>query len=78
MSADGPVERGGCRLEVCEQGYGAFELGQFAGCDGRETRVVEGAVGWWLACLLQDVLTRKAPWSTALRYGCYTTLQRIL
>jgi hypothetical protein len=51
VRADGPVERVGDGLEVCEERYAAFERGEFALGDGVEARVVEGT-----ACGLASIL----------------------
>lgn len=43
VGAEAPVEGGGARGEVCEEGGAAVEGGEFGGGDGGEARVFEGA-----------------------------------
>lgn len=52
VGAERPVEGRGCGFEVCEEGDGAFEGGEFAGGDGVEAGVVEGTA-WTLAMVSQ-------------------------
>lgn len=51
MRAERPVEGGAGGLEICEEGYGAGEGGEFAGRYGVEACVVEGAG----CCISNDI-----------------------
>lgn len=62
MDAERPVERVGDGLEVCEERDAAFEGGEFAGGDGRETRVFEGAGGMLVLHVVDNQGRRERNW----------------